>query len=246
MLVLLLARNIPPTPFQRNEAIRRGLIKRLSLLGKSLLCDVSENSGYQQLQIARQVIEAASNYLYLAEDDEEGTRHDAYVNSSLAEEKDNLAVITKQIKERGDDPLPIEIRMRRSIGRMASAAGTTFDAVPPKRESGWPKSFERLKTLSPTAYPAYRAGSSALHAGWSVLLLQDIEEVDGGFSLENSIGPRVMSMTAAGQVIAETAAHYLEREGREVEKTRFLSRLEDVSSRIQKLDKAHEHSLRDK
>lgn len=239
-LVVWLVYGIPLTPFQRNEAIRRGLLKRLSLLGKSLLADISENSGYQQLQIVRQIVETASNYLYLAEDDSSGTRHDAFINHSLAEEKDNLRVIASQIKARGTDVLPIEERMRRSIERMASAAGVDFKAVPAKRESGWPNSVERLKALSPTAYPAYRGGSSALHAGWSVLLSQDIEEVEGGFSLENSIGPRVQPMTAAGQVIAETAIHYLEREGTDAEKAWFFDRLADVAARIRELDERHE------
>lgn len=243
MTVVWLTERVPAAPFERNEAIRRGLLKRVNLLGKSLLSDISGNSGYQQLQIVRQIVEAASNYFYLSEDDASGERHDAYVKHSLAEEKANLLFIAQEIKRRGGNPLPIEERMRRSMERMASVAGVDLDSVPAKNDVGWPKAEERLKMLSPTAYPSYRAGSSALHAGWSVLLLQDIVDVEGGFSLDNYTGPRVPPMTAAGQIITETAIHYLEREGNEAERSWFLDRLNHLAQSIWELDQAHEQYM---
>jgi len=66
MTLIWLAGRIPSIPYERDAAIRRALVKRLNLLGKSLLCDIANNSGYQQTQIVRQIIEVASNYLYLA------------------------------------------------------------------------------------------------------------------------------------------------------------------------------------
>jgi hypothetical protein len=133
MTVVWLMGRVPPMPFERNEAIRRGLLKRLNLLGKSLLSDISGNSGYQQLQIVRQIVETASNDFYLSGDDASGARHDAYVKNSLAEEKANLRFIAEQIKERGGDPLPIEQRMQRSMERKASVAGIDLDSVPTKK-----------------------------------------------------------------------------------------------------------------
>jgi len=240
MTVIWLVHRIPPTPYPRNEAIRRGLIKRMALLGKSLLSNITDDSGYQQLQIVRQLIEAAANYVYLTEDDGSGAHYDAYINDSLAAEKHNLEVINAQIQARGGDPLPIEERMRSSIERTARAAGTSFEAVPATRNSGWPNSFERLKRLSETAYPAYRAGSSALHAGWSVLFSQDLTEVEGGFSLGEQAKPAVQPMTAAGTVLAETTLHYLDREGDDAEKAWFWDRLIAVSEKIQRLHEEYE------
>lgn len=243
VIVVLLVHRVPSTPYQRDEAIRRGLVKRLALLGKSLLANITNDSGYQQLQIVRQIIDAASNYVYLTEDGGSGERYEAYINDSLAEEKHNLEVIAAQIKARGGDPLPIERRMRKSIERMATAAGTSFEAVPAKKNSGWPNSFERLKGLSPTAYPAYRAGSSALHAGWSALLLRDLAEVDGGFSLDKQDEPAIQPMTTAGIVLSETALHYLDIEGDDVEKAWFWDRLIAVGEKLQRLDEEHERFL---
>jgi len=242
MTVTLLVSTIPDTPFKRNEAIRRALIKRLSLLGKSLLSDVSCNSGYQQLQITRQIFEIAANYIYLSGDDEKYSRHSAFINQSLAEEKDNLTVIASKIKERGGDTWPIEERMRKSIERVAEAAGVGLDSVPSIKQTGWPNSFERLKEISSAAYPAYRGSSSALHGGWSTLLLQDLTRIgDDSFSLErNDSYAKVQTMSVANIIIAETAIHYLEHEGTDIEKEWFLSRLEDLRDRARKLDNLHE------
>lgn len=240
MLVIMLVHAIPSEPFQRNDAIRRGLIKRLSLLGKSLLSDICHNSGYQQETLARQIVEAAANYFYLADDDGSGARYDAYVLNTLAEEKANLAIVAEQIQTRGGDTLPIESRMRRSIERMAKAGGYDYDSVPGKAKIDWPSALNRLALLSPVAYMPYRTGSNAIHSGWTVLLLRDIEQVEGGFSLENGPSPAVQSMTSAGIVIAETASHYLEVDGTEAEQHWFQARLDDVIERIKALDEAHE------
>lgn len=240
MTIVYLVGRIPDIPYQRNEAIRRALIKRLMLLGKSLLSDVAHNSGYQQLQITRQIAEAAASYFYLAQDDGSGERYDAYINQALAEEKHNLGVIAGEVKARGGDSLPIEERMRRSIERMASAAGVDFEAVPKTRDSGWPGAFERLTAMSPTAYPAYRSGSSALHAGWSALLLQDLEEVEGGFSLDAEVRPRPQPLTMASLLLTEGAVYYLEADGDEAERAFFLERLTDLNERVLRLDEAHE------
>ena len=102
LLVVLLVHAIPVQPFQRNDAIRRGLLKRLGMLSKALLSDISFDSGYQQEVLTRQIVEVAANYFYLADDDGSGERYDAYVLHTLAEEKANLAIIAEQIKERGD------------------------------------------------------------------------------------------------------------------------------------------------
>lgn len=243
MLVILLVHVMPKQPFQRNEAIRRGLIKRLGMLSKSLLSDIAHDSGYQQEVIVRQVIEVAANYFYLSEDGESGSRHDAYVLNTLAEEKANLAVIAEQIAERGDAAMPIEERMRSSIERMASAAGVEFENVPGKRKIDWPSAIDRLGVIGPVAYMPYRTGSNAIHAGWTALLLRDLKQVDGGFTLENGPSPSVQSMTAAGLLTADTAVHYLEVEGTDTEREWFEARLIDVSERIQELDEAHERFM---
>lgn len=240
MLVVTLAHAIPQRPFGRDEAIRRGLVKRLGLLGKSLLSDICHNSGYQQEVLAREIVEAAANYLYLVADDGSGGRYDAYVLNTLAEEKASLAIVAAQVKERGGDSLPIEKRMRRSIERMASAAGFDYDEVPGKGKIGWPSAIDRLAALGPVAYMPYRTGSNSIHSGWTALLLRDIAEVEGGFTLENGPSPAVQSMTSAAIIIAETASRYLEADGTDAKRHWFETRLADVAERTWALDQAHE------
>jgi hypothetical protein len=215
------------------------------MLSKSLLSDIAHDSGYQQEVIVRQVIEVAANYFYLSEDDESGSRHDAYVLNTLAEEKANLAVIAEQIAERGDAAMPIEQRMRSSIERMASAAGVKFENVPGKRKIDWPGAVDRLGLAGPVAYMPYRTGSNAIHAGWTALLLRDIKEVDGGFTLDNGPTPSVQSMTAAAVLTADTAVHYLGVDGTDAERTWFEERLAGASDRIQALDEAHERFIQE-
>lgn len=240
LLVYLLVQGVRPEPFQRNEAIRRGLVKRLSLLTKSLLSDIANNSGYQQEPLVRQIVEAAANYYYLADDIESGERYDAYVCNTLAEEKANLAIVAAQIRERGGKPQPIERRMRRSIERMATVAGYEFEDVPGKSKIGWPSAIERLALLSPVAYMPYRTGSNAIHSGWTALLLRDINSVEGGFNLDNHPSPAVQPMTAAGIIASETSGHYLEIDGTETERHWFEARLADIAERIRALDESHE------
>jgi Family of unknown function (DUF5677) len=244
-LVVMLVHAVPAKPFERDEAIRRGLVKRLALLSKSLLSDICHDSGYQQEVLAREIVEAAANYLYLADDDEAGKRYDAYVLNTLAEEKASLAIVTAQVAERGGDSLPIEERMRRSIERMASAAGFSYDDVPGKSKIEWPSAMERLSALGPVAYMPYRTGSNAIHSGWTALLLRDIEQVEGGFTLGNGPSPAVQSMTSAAIITAETASRYLEVDGTDAERHWFEARLEDVVARIWALDEAHEHFMQD-
>lgn len=245
MLVVTLVHAVPARPFERNEAIRRGLVKRLGLLSKSLLSDICHDSGYQQEVLAREIVEAAANYFYLASDDGSGERYDAYVLNTLAEEKASLAIVAAQEAERGGDPLPIEKRMRRSIERMASAGGFAYDDVPGKAKIEWPSAVERLAALGPVAYMPYRTGSNAIHSGWTTLLLRDIEEVEGGFTLENGSSPAVQSMTSAAIITAETASRYLEVDGTDAERHWFEARLADVVVRIRALDKSHELFMQD-
>lgn len=240
MLVVTLVHAVPAKPFGRDEAIRRGLVKRLGMLGRSLLSDICHDSGYQQEVLAREIVEAAANYLYLVADDGSGGRYDAYVLNTLAEEKASLAIVTAQVSERGGDPLPIEKRMRRSIERMASAAGFAYDEVPGKSKIDWPSAIDRLAALGPVAYMPYRTGSNSIHSGWSALLLRDIEEVEGGFTLEIRPSPAVQSMTSAAIIIAETASRYLEADGTDAERHWFEARLVDVAERTWALDQAHE------
>jgi hypothetical protein len=240
--VLPLVGSLRDRPFRRDEAIRRALVQRLGLLGKSMLSNAEHENGYLQSAIGRQIIDAAATYLYLAED-EDGLRHAAYINHSLAEEKAALEIVVGQIDARDGDPLPIEKRMRRSIERMATAAGTTFDAVPGKAKSGWPRTEDRLLNVAPVAYLPFRTGSSFIHANWASLLQGDLEEADGGFTLALPVGPDVRPMTAAGILIADVAVDYLQGEGTEAERAWFLDRLAAAARKTRELDQAHEQFL---
>jgi hypothetical protein len=242
--VLALMGCLREVPLRRDEAIRRGLIQRMARLGRSMLGDAMREDGYQQPALGRQIIDAAASYFYLAEDTD-GSRHQAYVNYSLAEEKAGLEIVVAQIKERGGETLPIEQRMQRSIERMAQAAGTTFESVPGKAKCGWPSTEERLLGLSAVGYLPFRTGSSAIHSSWAALLQRDLGEVKGGFVLDPTSYADVRPMTAAALFIGEAAADHLEREGTEAERVWFAERLSAAVENVRELDLAHEQFLQD-
>jgi len=239
--VVLLANVATDEPLARNKAILRACLQRVALQGKSLLADIDSNDGYQQSQIFRQAAEVASNYLYLSHDSGAGERFDSFVNVSLAEEKNNLNAIAKQVRDRGDEFLPIEERMQRSMKRMASAADVKLEDVPRKNECGWPNSEERFKALGPVAYIAYRAGSSELHGGWSALLLRELDEVEGGFTMDGrGSPPDPRSLLALTYVIEMVATVHLSSECGEAERTVFSPRLATIRENYLRLSELHE------
>ncbi len=213
----------------------------MGLLGTTLVTDIAHNDGYQQNQILRQAFEVAANFVYLSEDDGSSERFDAFVNAQLAEEKNNLDVIARLIRQPGDDPLPIEERMRSSMERMASAAEIDLDDVPRLRDSGWPNGFERFKALGPAAYLPYRTGSSSLHGGWSTLLIQELDDGDGGFTLSGrGSPPDARAFLALPATILLVTGIHLDELCGEAERTIFRGRLDDIGERRQRLDKLHE------
>ena len=176
-------------PLQINAAIRRGLMVRAAKLCLDLLADVCVGKGRQQLGLVRQVTETLANVAYLCGDDEQGSRHRAFLYDSLISEREFLKVIERWRAAAGGPELPVETRIRRSIENTAQAAGIDLDTIPGRRQIGWPSAQDRIEqAFGVTAYPSYRTGSGALHGGWFDLYRNHLREVDDGFLLDFS-GP---------------------------------------------------------
>jgi len=238
---LPLASIVNGAPFERNEAILRACFLRTVLLGKSLLSDITFNDGYQQIQIGRQAYEVAANYMYLRGDDGSGDRFTQFINDQLAAEKHSLELIDQMIRKRGDDAMPIEKRMRQSMERMASAAGVDLGDVPSIKKTGWPSAFERFEAFGPAAYLPYRTGSSGLHGGWSALLLHELEEVEGGFTLTGrGSPPDTRPVLALAAMILLVADMHLSDLCGDRERAIFHGRLNVIGERRQRLDELHE------
>jgi hypothetical protein len=121
-IALLAAAMLPAKPHERDAAIRCGLLVRLGKLVRLMLADTCDVGGGQQLGLFRQMFETAAAILYLVVDDD-GSRHQAFVEDSLVAERELLADINRRQAGDPDERWPIEDRMRRSISRSAAAAG---------------------------------------------------------------------------------------------------------------------------
>ena len=242
-IALLAAGIIPSEPHQRDAAVRCGLLVRLGKLVRLVLVDTCDAGGGQQLGLSRQMLETAAALLYLV-DDEDGSRHHAFVEDSLVAERELLADINQRQACDPGDPWPIEERMRRSIADSAAAAGVQdISTLPGRAKIGWPSVQQLVESLGPTAYGAYRMGSSQIHPNWHDIFRNHLQEVDGGFVPRfdaGSLRPQPLLAGALLTVLA-TEAYLKRRPAAEV--SSFDALLDDLKDRLERIDGLHEQFI---
>jgi hypothetical protein len=203
---------LPTSRFGRDDAILTGLILKLSKLGKALVGMSATLGSDRQLALDREVLEASATLTYLL-GDTDGSRFDQYVQDSLVAEREQLRLITKNVKDRGAT-WPIEESMTRSIERTAEVAGIAdVTALPSRRAIGWPSTEFLIGLINPNGYPTYRNGSTVLHSRWHDLVRHHIQpDADGTFSLRfEDDHPRAEPLYAVGLMIVESLRSYLQR-----------------------------------
>ncbi|WP_410613964.1 DUF5677 domain-containing protein [Amycolatopsis sp. lyj-109] len=185
----------PASPLDRNRAIMRGLLVRLTKLMRLAVRELASQETFMQLSITRDTIETAANMQYLLQDPGDGERFDQYVMNSLVAERELLRDIQRNLADRGGDEWPIEKRMKRSIEATAKAAGIDdVTSLPGRSKIGFPSIERRVELLGLDAYIAYRMGSVETHGDWHDLFRNHLNYDDGAFS------PKVKSMHVRPQV----------------------------------------------
>jgi Family of unknown function (DUF5677) len=243
--MLLISTSQPFSLSDRNEAIRRGLLVRLTKLMRLTLRELMAKETFQQLNISRDAIETMANLIYVMDDDGTGERYDQYVRNSLIAEREVVQDITKNIDNRDDRALHIEQRMMRSIQKTAKAAGIDdVTTLPGRRQIGWPKAEDRVRLLGPDAYVAYRMGSGETHGDWTDLYRNHLTFKDGDFTPNmNAFHSRpqipLMLVIIAAKFVGENLAHFIEVPMAEA----IASQFEDINQRASKLDALHEKLL---
>jgi hypothetical protein len=244
--MMLIACSKPISPTDRNEAIRRGLLVRLTKLMRLTIRELVAEETFQQLNISRDAIETVANLVYLMGDDGSGARYDQYVMNSLVAEREVLQDIARNVGARDEEVLDIEQRMMRSIEKTAKAAGVNdVAALPGRRHIGWPKVEDRVKLLGPNAYVGYRMGSSQTHGDWTDLYRNHLTFEDGEFAPSmNAFHPRpqvpLMFVILAVRFVGGNLDHFIEDEDM-VEA--MASQFEDIDQRATKVDALHEKLL---
>lgn len=242
-IALLAAGVTPDEPHQRDAAIRCGLLVRLGKLVRQMLADTCDVGGEQQLGLSRQMFETAAALLYLA-DDEDGSRHQAFVEDSLVAERELLADINRRQAGHPSDPWPIEERMRGSIAHSAAVAGVQdVSGLPSRAKIGWPSVQQLAELLGPTAYSAYRMGSSQIHPNWHDIFRNHLHEVDGGFAPSFDVGsPRPQPLLAGALLTVLATDAYLKRRPA-AEVSLFEARPDDLKDRLERVDGLHEQFI---
>ncbi|WP_410671958.1 DUF5677 domain-containing protein [Amycolatopsis sp. cmx-4-68] len=233
-------------PTIRNEAINRGLLVRITKLLRLTVRELHSQETFLQLGIARDVIETVATLFYLLDDTGDGARYDQYVMNSLIAEREMVRDIKSNIQSRNNSVLDIEERMMRSIERTAAAAGIDdVTSIPSRAQVGFPNAEARVRLLGPSAYVAYRAGSSEVHGDWTDVYRNHLEYENGNFS------PNFNSLHVRPQVPLMLARLSLEIVIRHLEKltvsrdavTVLLEPLKDLVERVKKVDLMHEELL---
>lgn len=236
----------PSSPFDRNRAIVRGLIVRLTKLMRLTVRELSSGEAFQQLSISRDIIETIATLLYLLGDEGAGERFDQYVMNSLVAERKLLQDIQRNIKRRDGEVLPIEERMKRSIAKTAKAADIDdVSKLPARSKIGFPTAEARVRLLGPNAYASYRMGSVETHGDWNDLFRNHLSYDGKEFSpnLDSlHIRPQVplMLVILSMTVITEKIGDIINDEAG----AKFiLPQLKDLLHRAQRVNELHEHFL---
>lgn len=234
------------TPLDRNRAIMRGLLVRISKLMRLELRELKDGEAFQQMAISRNLIETFATLVYLLEDNGDGRRYDQYVMHSLIAEREVLKDITENIRQRDEEIWDIEERMRRSIDTTAKAAGIDdVSTLPARGKTGFPSIEVRLKRLGPAAYTSYRMGSSETHGDWNDLwrnhLIYDGSEFAPNMEkLHVRPQPVLLAILLPAQFIAE----FIELIVDHADTQAFLaSKYTDLKNRALKVDALHENLL---
>jgi hypothetical protein len=243
--VAVIASLRPAEPLDRNRAIIRGLLMRVTKLLRLTLRELSAKEAFQILSVQRGILETLGTLKYLVDDDGSGRRFGQYVMNSLVAERELLQDIRQNVKHRDGTVLHIEERMRRSIEATAKAAGIAdVAALPGRSKIGWPSAEARIKLLGSNAYVAYRMGSVEIHGDWTDLFHNHLEYDGESFSPkpeEIHIRPQV-SLTPVVLVADFITAHadtLIDQDARSY----INERLEDICNRAIRVTSLHEAFL---
>lgn len=212
LLALGVSQFAPAEGHSRNSAILCALLSKGSKLTRAVLYVSQELGGERQQALVREILECAATLHYLLDEVPGDNHFDRYLQNSLVAEREFLRNVDQNVEERGGEPLPIEVRIRRSIAAAAEAGGfPDLDALPGRQSIGFPNAEKLVAALGPNAYSTYRMGSVVLHSQWSSLWLNHLElDDDGSFRvLDEDPAPRPQPLSLCCVLLVDLTRKYL-------------------------------------
>jgi hypothetical protein len=239
--------NPDETISSRNQAISAGLVTRISKFMTSilaLLCDKKEH-GEVILALNRCITESAINLKFFCEKANEKD-FDDFIRSSLKPERDTRIYIKENIEKRGKE-LPIETRMINSIEDLFKVSGIEnyeeLKSIPKRKDYK-----ELLKSVDmESEYPLFQGISShSIHGTWVDIIKHHLEIVESGF--KPKIDPIVSDarlLCPINKIVLMSIKSYINKyfsNDNEIIQA-FLSRIDDLIERNDKVDSLHEDSI---
>lgn len=197
--------------------------------------------GEVAVALNRTILESGVNVMYFCSADDFDRAIERFILDGLAPDRDLYDLVKRNIAARGER-LPIEGRMLEGIDRRCRESGTSIEKVEARRRDPDFKSRLRAIELEDHYVTLQRIPSAAVHGTWLDLLHHHLLVVEGGFRVrfESSVMD-VRILLPVGIWSVRTATTYLDRFLRGVPGVDTLrERLQDVHSRLHRLDEAHE------
>lgn len=227
----------------RNQAICVGLLVRVVKFMTAVMQLVSGTPKRREVVLAlnRSILESATNLRYLLLKNDE-TTFNQFALSGLGPERELYDVIQENIGKRAGEIWPIEARMLKSLDRVCRLAGLAIADVPKK--TSWVDLRSQLTALDAEYFYLFiqRIGSHAIHGTWTDLALHHLDESGDGLAPSPEwarVDTRILSPICllVLDAIRDYIAHYFGH----VPETGFLiERSNDLTTRLSKVDQAHE------
>ena len=233
--------------FSRNQAICVGLLTRITkfMIAVVQLC-ASAHRGEVVMALMRSIFESVINLRFLLLKNEERF-YDQFVQFSLAPERELYDVISRKIRERDGQALPMETRMLDSIRRTCELSGITIEDVNAKVPDWGGGLRNRLQALGlEDAYASLqRIPSHAVHGTWVDLVLHHLESRSQGFAPDfkwTRTDARILGSSpfAVLKALREYLVFFM---GHLPELNPLYARIDDLEARLLKLNDAHEQWL---
>ena len=170
--------------WSREQAVRIGLLLRIEHLIHSILrLRQYEGTGEAIFALSRLTMESVTNLRYLLFKDDPDF-YSRFVTSSLLPEVEIFDDIERRIEERGgQDEMPVEVSMKRSVTLAVSRSGTTLDEVRSSPRNWGPNYRDRMLEMGEEEAYLYfqRMPSSAVHGDWVSLFRFYFQKDDKGY-----------------------------------------------------------------
>ena len=219
----------------RKQAVRAGLLSRVSKLMVSVLKLSSETEHGDTVQIInRCIIESSIDLQYLLTKDDE-TVYEKFVKTGLRSERDLYDLIQSNIQKRGGQKLEIEEDMLQSITRTCDKSGVRIEDIDSKAGS-WGGSYrDRMRAIGMEEnYPIFQGTTSqAVHGSWSDLIRNHLDKNDSGYKTKlERTGTDGKFLGPTALIAIETAKAHIGSSFNLADTQPFTKRLNDLQRRL--------------